>query len=225
MHCVPARDFSVGKALRWRGAIYDDPPYQRESYVWSLAKQQLFIDSLLNGFDVPKIYLHDLRGLHPTKVYAVVDGKQRLNTIWRFLGDEFPLAEDFRIEPANAPPLPPDVTPPRAGSRFSEFDPAWREALRTTFLSVVLIRDATEDDIEDLFARLNSGEPLSAAERRNARGGDMAALDEGFYGLFLFTEMTWAMRTLASSPKGTQTSKFSFFKTEISIFPSFVKFV
>ena len=68
MRCVPAHDFTVAKALAWRSAIADDPPYQRPSAVWSLAKQQLFIDSLINGYDVPKIYLHDLRGKHPTRV-------------------------------------------------------------------------------------------------------------------------------------------------------------
>ena len=176
MRCVLAHHFSVAKALAWKGAVYDDPPYQRESLVWSLHKQQLFIDSLLNGFDVPKIYLHDLRGKHPTKVYAVVDGKQRLNTIWRFMTDEIPLADDFRLEPGNAPDLPPGTRSPVAGSRFSELDPRWQEVLRKTYLSVVLIQNATEEDIEELFARLNNGAPLNAAEKRNARGGDMAAL-------------------------------------------------
>jgi hypothetical protein len=176
MRCVLAHHFSVAKALAWRGAVYDDPPYQRESSVWSLDKQQLFVDSLLNGFDVPKIYLHDLRGKHPTKVYAVVDGKQRLNTIWRFMTDEIPLADDFRLEPANAPDLPPGTRPPVAGARYSELDPRWQEVLRKTYLSVVLIQNATEEDIEELFARLNNGAPLNAAEKRNARGGDMAAL-------------------------------------------------
>ncbi|MDO8484395.1 MAG: DUF262 domain-containing protein [Candidatus Limnocylindrales bacterium] len=176
MRCVLAHHFSVAKALAWKGALYDDPPYQRESSVWPLDKQQLFVDSLLNGFDVPKIYLHDLRGKHPTKVYAVVDGKQRLNAIWRFLADEIPLADDFRFEPGNAPDLPPGTRPPIAGSRFSEFDPRWQEVLRSTHLSVVLIQNAAEEDIEELFARLNNGAPLNAAEKRNARGGDMAAL-------------------------------------------------
>lgn len=176
MRCVPARDFSVGKAAAWRGAIYDDPPYQRESMVWSVAKQQRFIDSLLNGFDVPKIYLHDLRGRHPTRVYAVIDGKQRLNTIWRFLDDALTLADDFRIEPANTPDLPAGVASPHAGARFSQLAPAWQKALKRTPISVVLVQDATEEDIEDLFSRLNSGEALNAAEKRNARGGDMAAL-------------------------------------------------
>lgn len=176
MRCIPARDFTVAKAMAWRSAIDDDPAYQREGSVWSLDKQELFMDSLLNGFDVPKIYLHDLRGKHPTKVYAVVDGKQRLTTIWRFLTDQFALADDFQIEPANLPELPPGAPGPRAGQRYSEFDPRWKEVLRRTYLAVVLIQNATVDDIEELFSRLNNGEPLNAAEKRNAMGGDMAGL-------------------------------------------------
>jgi hypothetical protein len=177
MRCVLAQYFTVSKSLRWRSAVEERPPYQRESAVWSLDKQQLFIDSLLNGYDVPKIYLHDLRGIDPMKVYAIVDGKQRLTTIWRFLADEFALADDFKIEPRNLPDdLPEGAVAPTAGQRFSEFDPAWRDTLLNTFLSVVLIRHATEEDIEDLFSRLNNGEPLNAAEKRNAMGGDIARL-------------------------------------------------
>lgn len=176
MRCAPATDFTVGKALAWRSAIDADVPYQRESFVWSLEKQQLFIDSLLNGYDVPKIYLHDLRGIHPTKVYAIVDGKQRLTTIWRFLRDGFPLAPDFQVIKANLPALPQGTTHPRPGSVFSRLHPAWQKVLTTTFLSVVLITGATVDDIDELFARLNNGEPLNAAEKRNAMGGGMARL-------------------------------------------------
>jgi hypothetical protein len=176
MRCVPAHYFTVAKAIAWRSAIDDRPPYQRESAIWSLDKQQLFIDSLLNGYDVPKIYLHDLRGKRPTRVYAIVDGKQRLTTIWDFLADEFPLAPDFKVERRNMPELPADAVAPRAGQRFSEFDRHWKEVLRQTFLSVVLIRHATEEDIEDLFSRLNNGEPLNAAEKRNAMGGALARL-------------------------------------------------
>jgi len=41
---------------------------------------------------------------------------------------------------------------------------------------VVLIQNATEEDIEELFARLNNGQPLNAAEKRNASGGELARL-------------------------------------------------
>lgn len=176
MRCVPAHYFTVAKALAWRSAIDDDPAYQRESAVWSLDQQQLFIDSLINGYDVPKIYLHDLRGRHPTKVYAVVDGKQRLTTIWAYLQDGFPLAPTFQIEPGNMPDVLADAVAPAGALRFSQLDPRWRAVLMQTFLSVVLIHDATEEDIEELFSRLNNGVPLGPAERRNALGGEMATL-------------------------------------------------
>jgi hypothetical protein len=188
MRCVPAHDFTVMKAYLWRSAINEKPPYQRESSVWSLEKQQLFIDSLLNGYDVPKIYLHDLRGVEETKVYAVVDGKQRLTTIWAFLTNLFPLAPDFRIEPNNYPELPPEAVPPAAGMYFRDIDPIWQEVLKTTFLAVVLIQNAREEDIEDLFSRLNNGEPLNAAEKRNAMGGDMARLVREIAGRPFFKE-------------------------------------
>ena len=176
MRCVPALDFTVGKALAWRSSIEENAPYQREGAVWSTEQQQLFIDSLLNGYDVPKIYLHDLRGLQPTKVYAIVDGKQRLTTIWRFLRDELPLATDYKTIAANVPDEARSASAPVAGQRFSELDAAWQGVLRSTYLSVVLIQNATVDDIEELFARLNNGEPLNAAEKRNAIGGSMASL-------------------------------------------------
>ena len=165
MRCEAARDFTVAKAIAWRSSIDADPPYQRPGDVWTLDRRQLFIDSLLNGYDVPKIYLHDLRGQHPTKVYAVVDGKQRLTTLWTFVQDGFALAPGFRIEPADGLELDAGAVPPTAGSRFSEMDPAWQRALLRTPLSVVLIRAASEDDIEELFSRLNNGVALSATER------------------------------------------------------------
>jgi hypothetical protein len=105
-----------------------------------------------------------------------VDGKQRVTTIWRFLRDEFPLSPRFRVEQANLPEVPPGTPPPLADQRFSEFHPAWQRVLHTTDLSVVLIQNATEEDIEELFARLNNGQPLNAAEKRNAKGGEMARL-------------------------------------------------
>jgi hypothetical protein len=175
MRCLPAHHFTVAKARAWRSAIDDDPVYQRAGDVWTLNQRERFIDSLLNGYDVPKIYLHDQRGIHPTKVYAVVDGKQRLHAIWSFLADGFPLASDFTIESVPAE-IGPTAVVPAGALRFSAMDPRWQAHLLRTYLSVVLIRDATEDDIDQLFARLNDGSPLTPAERRNAFGGRMAAL-------------------------------------------------
>jgi hypothetical protein len=168
MRCMPAHPFTVGKTRAWRSAIDIDPPYQRPADAWDLERQQRFIDSLLNGFDVPKFYLHDVRGgERPTIAYTVVDGKQRLTAMWSYLEDGFGLASDFVS--TSAPPGLETGPRPIAGMRFSELPAQWRTALSGTYLSVVLIQDATLDEIEELFARLNSGVPLAADHLRGRR--------------------------------------------------------
>jgi hypothetical protein len=153
-----------------RNVINDSPPYQRESGIWSREKQQLFLDSLFNNYDVPKLYFHDLRSKHPKFKYAVIDGKQRLHAIWDFLDDKVRLADDFNVE------QPENDKPPKGGSTFSKLASNWQDIFKSKTLDVVLVQHAEEDDIEDLFSRLNNGEPLTAAEKRNAKPGAVTKL-------------------------------------------------
>lgn len=73
--------------------------YQRD-YVWSLEDEQSFIESIYNGLDCGKIvlrkrswkYVEDKANNNDTDGLAffdVVDGKQRIHTLKRFLNDEF----------------------------------------------------------------------------------------------------------------------------------------
>ena len=142
-----------------------DPPYQREGEVWSLFKRQLLIDSLLNGFDIPKIYFHDI-GPSGHKRYAVIDGKQRLQAIWGFLEDEFPLSDDFVLYGDNEVSL--------AGLRYSEISrklPGLKIRLDATTLSVFRVEASDLEFIEEMFSRLNEAVPLSSAEKRRTSGG------------------------------------------------------
>lgn len=169
MHCTPAR-MTIGELMIERNAVNDCPVYQRESGAWSKEKKQLFLDSLFNRYDVPKVYFHDLRGTDPRFKYSVIDGKQRLNCIWEFLNGNVHLADDLVIyEPEGR-------VPPKKGANFLELTPDWQEIFKSRGIDVVLVQNATEEDIEDLFSRLNNGEPLNAAEKRNAMGGDMCEL-------------------------------------------------
>ena len=170
MHCID-QPFPISKLWVNRNAILENPEYQRESAIWSQERQQLFIDSILNKFDVPKLYFHDLRGKQGLHDYAVVDGKQRLHTIYAFLQDDFPLAVDFSLMESRT-----GQADPKPGSKFSELSEFWKEEFKGTALSVVLIQNAADEDIEELFSRLNNGEPLNAAEKRNAMGGEMCKL-------------------------------------------------
>ena len=181
MHC-DTRPFPIAELFVERNAIDEKPPYQRESFVWSPPKKELFIDSLLNGYDIPKIYFHDLRGKRGLKKYAIIDGKQRLHTLYEFLADGFPLAIDFKLND--------DVgfDNIEKGMYFSGFSDQDKERFKAVSLSVVLVKDAADDDIEDLFFRLNNGEPLNGAEKRNARGGAMNELIRSLAKDKFFTE-------------------------------------
>mgnify|MGYP001581767849 FL=1 len=59
------------------------PQFQRGE-VWTTKRKQLLIDSVLRGYDVPKIYLSKCFG-NPHHDYEVCDGKQRLISFWDFL--------------------------------------------------------------------------------------------------------------------------------------------
>src|SRR6266545_1497597 len=96
MSRLPEKDARVEQLAASMKRFELKPSYQRQSDVWSEEKRQLFIDSLINGYDVPKLYFHRLPPRSPhTAVYAIVDGKQRLEAIRAFLDNGFPLGDDF----------------------------------------------------------------------------------------------------------------------------------
>ncbi len=187
MDCSP-KPFTVGKLFREQADIQMNPTYQRTAGIWSKAKQQLFIDSLLNGFDTPKIYFHNIKSDSTTpEKWAVVDGVQRLSTIFKFMQSKLCLDEEgFVLDESVAERV--DSPRPQAGDHYMDLDPAWQDYFRDISLTVTEIDDAEIQDIEDLFFRLNNGQPLHAAEQRTAMGGDMVTLIKTIADHKFFTE-------------------------------------
>jgi hypothetical protein len=157
-----------------REEIELDPEYQRISGIWTREKRQLLIDSLVNGFDVPKLYFHEFvphkqKGNKKYR-YAIVDGKQRLQTIWDFISGDLPLAEDFKY-------LRDDSV--KAGGldypSLSKKYPHIKARFDGTPIDIVTIRTDDIELIEDMFSRMNEAVPLNAPEKRGALGGPMPA--------------------------------------------------
>ncbi len=156
-----------------RNSIDVSPPYQRNSDIWTREKRQLLIDSILNNFDVPKIYFHLLskpRILASGKAasYAIIDGKQRLESIWKFLDGEFPLASDFKFR--SNPSL---KVKGMSYAKMSLKYPELKVAFDGFNLPVWIVDTDDVELIEEMFSRLNEAVPLSSAEKRNALGGVM----------------------------------------------------
>jgi len=69
-----------------------DPPYQRRS-VWSQSYKDYFVDTILLDYPAPAVFLYEDIDEDGIAQYSVVDGKQRLSTIFEFLAGEFPVSD------------------------------------------------------------------------------------------------------------------------------------
>jgi len=132
--------------------------------------KQLLLDTILNGFDVPKIYMHKfsapLQKGGKTYDYAIVDGRQRLETMWAFIDGKLALADDFTFF-ANEEMSASGMTYEDLGKEYPD--------VKADFdgypLSVVQIETDDLEMIEEMFSRLNEAAPLTAPEKRNAYSG------------------------------------------------------
>lgn len=152
-------EWTVRMLADMRGRINTDAEYQR-GVVWSQPQQQLLIDSILRGFDIPKIFLRK-REDGERNLFDVIDGVQRLTAIWRYLADDFPLPKKYSY---------PDLVDV-AGRRWSELNQDAQDRIQFAKITVTELETYSETDIRELFQRLQKGEPLNAAERRNAMSG------------------------------------------------------
>ena len=140
--------------------INPKPPYQR-GIVWSKSQKQLFVDSILRGFDIPKLYLR--RTANQTYEWEIVDGQQRLRAIWEFLRGEYSVSDE--ADPVGGRKI--------AAKFFDDLDVRDKDHFTAYPLSVVELEEATDQDIEEMFIRLQNGVPLNSAEKRHAISGNV----------------------------------------------------
>lgn len=171
--------FQETKPIKW---IFDQkefidfsPAYQRRGELWKKSQQQLLIDSILNGLDIPKFYFQFMPPATGEVLYnyAIIDGKQRIEAILAFINDLIPLSEDFSFLDENYTYQFGEIS----GKFFSQIErdaPALIAQFWQFKLSIVFIDTTTPDIINDLFIRLNSGLPVSTTEKRNANGGRLS---------------------------------------------------
>jgi hypothetical protein len=139
-----------------RDALDLDPPYQRRS-VWNDAFKEYFIDTVLLNYPAPAIFLYEQINADGTSKYHVVDGKQRITTIFEFVQGQFPVGEKS------------DLTAQR-GKYFDRLDEQVRRAFWSYQLLVEYIPTDDEGVINSIFDRINRNvAKLTPQELRHAR--------------------------------------------------------
>ncbi len=154
-----------------RSKIDMDPPYQRRGRLWSDTDKSYLIDSILNGYDVPKVYMADFTwgdsNLNRKKLpYAIIDGKQRFEAIFDFFDGKITLNDDFVYFENPSLPL--------AGLSYKDLQKNYSEVAEefdNYSLHIMSVFALEEEPISELFVRLNRSKALTGAEVRNAMAG------------------------------------------------------
>jgi Protein of unknown function DUF262 len=145
--------WTVEKLYELRVAIDPKPQYQRGD-AWDDKHRALLIDSILSNFDIPKIYLsHSNTGLYD---YEVADGQQRLKALWRFLDNELVLigmsAEQVHLN----------------GKKYQDLKEDEKRRVMQFQIGTAVFYNANDEQIRELFRRLQLGIKLNPAELRNS---------------------------------------------------------
>ena len=130
---------------------YEIPEWQRQE-VWSRSKKQNLIDTILRGWKLPKFYF--FKASDDPEAYEVVDGQQRLVTIWEFFDNELHLAEETA---ENFGGTQYNKLPDTVVDSFDDYEIEFDE-----------IEEATEEEVKKFFQRLQEGLPLTSAEKLNS---------------------------------------------------------
>lgn len=127
--------------------------YQRTDKVWPISAKSNLMDTILNGYPLPKLILSQTTDLDTRKTRKeVVDGQQRTAAIAEFLNNKYALSRGEY-----------------AGSKFDDLDDAKKRDFLDYQISADVFTSATDEEIREVFRRINSYQvPLNKQETRHA---------------------------------------------------------
>nr|WP_298687054.1 DUF262 domain-containing protein [uncultured Dongia sp.] len=142
--------------------------YQRK-LVWTLEEKQRLIESILKKYPIPAILIAEKNDSPGS--YEIIDGLQRLHAIVSFIEtsfatlqqryfnlEHFPTAKSYADEGKFEPTKGEKYLTPKDVSTILDYS-----------LAFSVMRNASEEDVNDVFGRINTyGHRLSDQERRQA---------------------------------------------------------
>jgi hypothetical protein len=143
-----------------------DPDFQR-SAVWNAKQKSELIESILMGIPLPLIYVkEDDKG-----VYIIVDGRQRLTTLFDYMDNKFPLKSLSVLSDLNGSFFNDETTNEKKPDKTDKYlKQAHQSKIEDCPLTLHVIKPPTPDRVTfDLFDRVNrGGTRLNNQEMRNA---------------------------------------------------------
>lgn len=150
------------QTISWFWDLYNrelldlNPPYQRRS-VWNQDYKDFFIDTVLNDYPAPAIFIYQEITPEGVSKVSIVDGKQRLSTLFEFANNEFAVFEKSTIERLR-------------GKYFKDFDVDVKQKFWKYQFAIEYLPSSDEKIIADIFDRINRNvTKLTSQELRHAK--------------------------------------------------------
>lgn len=142
--------------LHRRSLLDLNPSYQRRS-VWNQSYKDYFVDTVLLNYPAPAVFLFEDITDEGVGNYAVVDGKQRLQTVFEFIDGEFPVSEKASI-------------PRLSGLYFPDLGSAEKRSVYSYQFSIEFLPSTDEGTLSNIFDRINRNvAKLTPQELRHAK--------------------------------------------------------
>lgn len=140
------------------GKIVTTPDFQRQ-YVWPKEKATRLIESILLEIPLPVVYLAETPD---GKKRHVIDGQQRLTSIYSFRTGKFPDGKEFKLGKMTA-------FPELTGKKFDDLSDDLQEKIDSTGIRLVTFTKDCDPELKfNVFERLNTGAmSLNDQELRN----------------------------------------------------------
>lgn len=151
---LPSKEINIGYINAHRDWYIINKEYQRDSSIWSLEDKRQLIDTILKDLDIPKFYLRQV----DEKKYEIVDGQQRISTIWDFKDNKFALEGSISGNILD-------------GIKYKELSSDLIEQFDNFQLTCVFLINYNDEKTRELFSKLQRGKPLNPAEKLNAFPG------------------------------------------------------
>lgn len=152
------------------GTVRFDNAVQR-GYVWDDKRKSLLIHSMLMGYPIPPFY-----AAKNENCYDMLDGKQRTSAITDFINGKFELTDVPEVEVENEDGSTDMVDINTL--HFDELEESLRDEITGYSLTVYYFDGITDDEISEMFFRLNNGKPLSAIELTRVKARSMDLIKE-----------------------------------------------
>lgn len=146
-----------------------DLPIQRAEGQWSTLQKSLLVHSILASFPVPPLYFIKYKEGDDSATYQALDGKQRCTSLFEYIKGYYKLHSST-----------PDVvidgkTIELAGKEFNDLSDEVKDLILGYRFTIYLLEDATDEEIEEAFARLNNSSPLTLIQKaRTEMGTELA---------------------------------------------------